>query len=169
VYGRLFPYQNFICENMLLSKLNTFDTLLTKPGFQTFARLIEGTEIEMTLRSQSGITVFAPVDSGFTSLPQQFLDKLLSAKSTRLLLEVLRYHLVAGRLGTRDFDCHEFLPSEQGYDLKITSNGVGFKVNQAKIVLPDIETEGGMIHGIDELLIPGEIALVRYLSLGRSI
>jgi uncharacterized surface protein with fasciclin (FAS1) repeats len=158
-----------LAKNNLLSRLNTFDTLLKSDSFQTFTRLIEGTEIETTLKSQPGLTLFAPIDQVFQSLPDKFLTRLINAKSTRMLLEVLRYHLVAGRIDTRQLAGSEVVPSEQGFDLSITTNNTGLRINQARIVLPDIQTADGVIHGIDELLIPGEIALIRYLALSRSI
>lgn len=151
------------------SNLNTFDKLTTIDSFSTFTRLIEGTEIETTLKSRMGFTLFAPIDRSFSSLPEKFLDKLISARHTRILMEVWRYHFVDSRFRVRELAANQFIPTEQGLDLKITSNEDVLRINDAKIVLPDIHTSDGIIHGIDELLIPGEMALVKYLCLSRSL
>lgn len=153
----------------LLSNLNTFDTLLTVDSFRTFARLIEGTELETTLRSRIGFTLFAPTDQGFNNLPGRFLDKLISARNSRLLREVLHYHFVEGRFRASELAAGQFITTEQGLDLKITTCDGVLRINHARLILPDIHTGDGIIHGIDELLIPGELALVKYLSLGRSL
>ncbi len=162
------PIMSLPAKYSLRSDLNTLETLLTIESFRTFTRLIEGTEIERTLESQSGFTLFAPMNRGFINLPGQFLDKLISARNTRILLEVLKYHLVAGEFRASELPASQFITTEQGHDLKVSDNGA-LRINHANIVLPDIETTDGIIHGIDELLIPGEIALVKYLSLSRRI
>lgn len=156
-------------ECFLRADLNTFDTLLTINCFRTFTRLIEGTEIETTLRSRTGLTLFAPIDRGFSNLPGNFLGKLISARSSRILLEVLQYHLAADRLTSTELADVQCVTTRQGHDLKITNGHDGLRINDARIVLPDIPTRDGLIHGIDELLIPGELALVKYLSLSRSL
>ena len=154
---------------LLRVNLDTFDTLLTIDSFRTFTRLIEGTEIETTLRSRTALTLFAPINRGFSNLPADFLRKLISARSSRILLEVLQYHLVTGRLTAKELSPNQCVTTKQGNDLNITEADDGLRINDARIVLPDIPTRDGLIHGIDELLIPGELALVKYLSLSRSL
>jgi uncharacterized surface protein with fasciclin (FAS1) repeats len=158
-----------LCTVRCLPELSTFDKLVTIESFRTFVRLIEGTEIETTLRSRSHITLFAPIDRSFSNLPQKFLSNLITAKNTTILLEILQYHLVRGTLAVSEVANNDFLTSEQGHELKITMTDLGLKINDANVVMPDIQTNAGMIHGIDELLIPGEIALVKYLLLRRRI
>ena len=151
------------------SNLNTFDRLLSIDRFQTFTRLIEGTEIEKTLRSRKAFTLFAPVDEGFSNLPRDFLDKLIRARNTPILLEVWRHHLVGRTVRAHELAARQSMTTEEGHDLKITNTEAVLWINNAKIVSPNIDTSNGIIHGIDELLIPGEIALVKYLGLSRSL
>jgi uncharacterized surface protein with fasciclin (FAS1) repeats len=158
-----------LASPFLRANLDTFDTLLTSDSFRTFTRLIEGTEMETTLRSRTVLTLFAPINQGFSNLPANFLRKLISARSSRILLEVLQYHLVTGRLPAAELAANHCVTTKQGDDLNITDAEDGLRINDARIVLPDIPTRDGLIHGIDELLIPGELALVKYLSLSRSL
>ena len=164
----IFDY-HALANGFLHANLNTFDTLLTTGSFRTFTRLIEGTQIETNLRSETVLTLFAPIDRGFNNLPANFLAKLISARSSRILLEVLQYHLVAGKLTASELAAAQCITTTQGHELNITNADDGLRINDARIVLPDIPTSAGLIHGVDELLIPGELALVKYLSLSRRL
>lgn len=55
-----------------------------------------------TLKEEGPYTVFAPTNDGFNSLPEGRLDKLLDADNKMELRNMLRYHMVAGKIKLAD-------------------------------------------------------------------
>ena len=74
------------------------------------------------------------------------------------LTAVLTYHVVAGKVPASDVVQHPKLTTIQGQDLKIDAAKwhmhKSVKVNDANIVKADIETDNGVIHVIDKVLLP---------------
>ena len=76
------------------------------------------------------------------------------------LLEIVKYHIIQGAqvLSSEIFNGDRFR-SVQGERMQVTIDG-DFNVlinRDAKVVLPDIIGKNGVIHGIDQVLIPPSI------------
>lgn len=110
-------------------------------------------------------TVFAPTNAAFEALPDGVLDTLLA--DTELLTRVLTYHVVEGTV-TSDMISPMMAPSMEmtapgadleGSELDITVAEDGtVMVNDATVVTADIMASNGVIHVIDSVLVPPEIA-----------
>lgn len=99
--------------------LNIMDTVIRRGKFTVFSRLVEGSLLERSLRSEFSLTLFAPVDSAFTSLPADTLKWLLEPQNEQRLDAILRYHVVRSRLESKQLDRISTLRTEQGQELKI--------------------------------------------------
>jgi uncharacterized surface protein with fasciclin (FAS1) repeats len=84
----------------------------------------------------------------------------LTADPEGVLTSLINYHVVPGRLTSAAIAESEALTTVQGGELAITVNdeGVPF-VNGARIVTADIPAKNGVIHIIDEVLLPAAITL----------
>jgi uncharacterized surface protein with fasciclin (FAS1) repeats len=110
-------------------------------------------------------TVFAPTNAAFEALPEGTLEMLLA--DTELLTRILTYHVVEGTV-TSDMLSDMMAPSMEmtapgaplmGSELEITVNDDGsVMVNNANVVMADIIASNGVIHVIDAVLLPPEIA-----------
>ncbi|MAS36584.1 MAG: hypothetical protein CL610_21445 [Anaerolineaceae bacterium] len=110
-------------------------------------------------------TVFAPTNAAFEALPEGVLDMLLA--DTELLTRVLTYHVVEGTV-TSDMLTSMMAPSMEmtapgaplmGSELDVTVGDDGtVMVNDATVVTADILASNGVIHVIDSVLVPPEIA-----------
>ncbi|MFT3927894.1 MAG: fasciclin domain-containing protein [Myxococcales bacterium] len=97
---------------------------------------------------EAKLTVFAPTDAAFAKLPAGTLDSL----SKDQLTSILTYHVVNGEVLSTQLKAGA-VKTLNGADVTVDlSNGV--KVNDAKVVLPDIVTSNGVIHVIDGVLMP---------------
>mgnify|MGYP000430360537 CR=1 FL=1 len=74
------------------------------------------------------------------------MDALL--KDIPELTKILRYHLVTGKIMSRDALNLNSIPTLEGSALSIDASN-GIKVNEATIVTPDVEADNGVIHVID--------------------
>ena len=127
------------------------DTAINAGSFSTLVTALEAADLVDVLKGDGPFTVFAPTDDAFAALPQGVLDDLLADQTA--LTEVLTYHVVAGKYMAADVVALTALTTIQGGNLTITMpNGV--KIDNANIVLTDIECSNGAIHVIDAVLMP---------------
>jgi uncharacterized surface protein with fasciclin (FAS1) repeats len=132
------------------------DTAVAAGTFKTLVTAVTAAKLVDTLKGKGPFTVFAPTDEAFAKLPKGTVDGLL--KDIPKLTAVLTYHVVAGKVAASDVVQHPKLTTIQGQDLKIDAAKwhmhKSVKVNDANIVKADIETDNGVIHVIDKVLLP---------------
>ncbi len=119
------------------------DTAVAAGSFQTLVAAVKAAGLVDVLKGDGPFTVFAPSDDAFAKLPAGTVEGLLADKQK--LAEVLKYHVVPGRLDSGKVTSMSSLPTAQGGDLPVSS---------IKIAQTDIETSNGIIHVIDEVLMP---------------
>jgi uncharacterized surface protein with fasciclin (FAS1) repeats len=129
-----------------MQSLNVIDTAIRNGIFQTFTRLLEGSPLEARLRSQESFTLFAPVDISFAYLPAETFDELLRAESQGILSDVLRYHVVSGKIMFRELCNLCKTPTICGVELTV-DNTEELRVEGAKLLHVDIVACNGVIHG----------------------
>ena len=129
------------------------ETCAASPRLQAFSAAI-GTAGLATLLDGSGpITIFAPTDRAFERIPSEERASLLGDSSR--LAEVLRHHVVTGRVSAPRVTKPRKVTPEFGDDLELTRSDRGFHVDQARIVKTNIRATNGVIHAIDRVLDPG--------------
>ena len=137
----------------MVPDLNIIDTVSRHGTFTIFTRLVEGSLLEKRLRTEASFTVFAPADTAFTRLPTGTLKWLLEPQNEQRLADILRYHVVYGRLESRQLERIRRARTEQGQELKIDLRQT-LLIDSARIIFRDIDATNGIIHGIDSLLVP---------------
>ena len=135
------------------------DTALAAGKFSTLAAALGAAGLIQTLKGEGPFTVFAPTDDAFAKIPAETLSQLLQPENREKLTAILTYHVVAGRVTSHDVmnldpDAATTL---QGQTLKINTDG-GLKINDAKVITPDIAATNGVIHVIDSVLMPSAAA-----------
>jgi uncharacterized surface protein with fasciclin (FAS1) repeats len=132
------------------------DTAVAAGTFKTLVAAVKAAKLVDTLKGKGPFTVFAPNDEAFAKLPKGTVEGLL--KDIPKLKAVLTYHVVSGKVMAADVVKHPKLTTIQGQDLKIDAAKwhmhKSVKVNDAKILKADIETDNGVIHVIDKVLLP---------------
>ncbi|MDF7826826.1 fasciclin domain-containing protein [Pontiellaceae bacterium B12227] len=106
-----------------------------------------------TLDTAGPFTVFAPTDNAFAALGATGKSLLDIEK----LGEILLYHVVEGRLTTKDIIANERLTTLLGEHLQVNVTDEGVFINDSKVIVEDIKAENGIIHVIDMVLIPEEM------------
>jgi uncharacterized surface protein with fasciclin (FAS1) repeats len=126
-------------------KAKTFNTLLTAA---TEAGLVT------TLTGDGPYTVFAPTDEAFAKLPNGTVEELLKPESRNRLASILKYHVVRGRVYSHDAISAGQAETLAGKKVKV-SNGQGHvMVNDARVVMADLDASNGVIHVIDKVILP---------------
>lgn len=108
-----------------------------------------------TLKGEGPFTVFAPNNAAFDKLPAGTVDTLLKPENKAMLVDILTYHVVAGRYTSADLKDGMTLTTVEGKTLKISKvNGV-IRINGAATVeTPDVISSNGVTFVIDTVLMP---------------
>lgn len=122
-----------------------FGTLLAAA---TQAGLVE------TLQSEGPFTVFAPTDEAFAKLPKGTVDSLLKPENKDQLVSILTYHVVPGAIASEEVLKMTALPTANGQRLSVKMVKGAPKIGNAGIVATDVTASNGVIHVIDEVIIP---------------
>lgn len=137
-----------------MAQRDIVDTAVAAGSFNTLVSAVQAAGLEETLRGSGPFTVFAPTDTAFAAVPKATLDALL-ADPKGALTDVLTYHVAAGKVMSTDLSDGMKAETVNGQPLTITIADDGtVMVNDAKVVTADIETSNGVIHVIDQVLVP---------------
>ena len=134
--------------------LDIVDTAVSAGQFNTLVAAVEAADLVSTLKGDGPFTVFAPTDEAFAALPEGTVENLLKPENKEQLIAVLTYHVVAGKIMSSDIaGTKTMVESVQGSELDVNAiNGV--TVDGATVVTADIETDNGVIHVIDRVVLP---------------
>ena len=122
--------------------------------FETLVAALQAADLVETLQGDGPFTVFAPTDDAFAALPEGTVEALLA--DIPALTEILLYHVVAGNAVAADVVTLDSVTTVQGDAVNITVDGDAVLLNDARVLITDIEAANGTIHVIDSVLIPPE-------------
>lgn len=127
------------------------DTAKSAGSFNTLVTAVQAAGLVDTLKGPGPFTVFAPTDEAFAKIPQDKLNALLKDKAA--LTKVLTYHVVPGKVMAKDVKTGS-VKTVEGGALSIKAQDGAVSVDQAKVVKADIVADNGVIHVIDNVLMP---------------
>ncbi len=130
------------------------DTAVAAGQFTTLVAALQAAGLVDTLKGAGPFTVFAPTDAAFAALPAGTVENLLKPENKDQLVAVLTYHVVPGKVMAADIAGKSMqVASVQGSNLSIDATN-GVKIDNANVVTADIETDNGVIHVIDAVVLP---------------
>lgn len=126
-------------------------------SFSVLAQAIKAAGLTEVLQGKDNLTVFAPTDDAFKKLPQDALQDLLKPENKEVLVKILTYHVVSGSVLSRDLKSGE-IKSVEGGAIKVEVDPkTGVTVNDAKVIQADIKGSNGVIHAINEVILPPDL------------
>jgi uncharacterized surface protein with fasciclin (FAS1) repeats len=126
-------------------------------SFETLTSALKAAGLTETLAGAGPFTVFAPTDEAFAALPQDALQELLKPENKAILVKILTYHVVPGKVTSNDLKSGGVKTVEGGEVNVKTDSAMGVTVNDAKVVQPDIQASNGVIHVIDKVILPPDL------------
>lgn len=127
------------------------DTAAATPQLSTLTKLINDAGLTETLKAPGPYTVFAPTDDAFKAVPAKTLDAL--SKDKALLISVLTYHVVPGKVTSAEVK-NGPVTTVQGAPVSLYRSGSFVTVENAVVTTADLEASNGVVHIIDQVLIP---------------
>ena len=130
---------------------NLIETAIEAGNFKTLIKAVQEAGLIDVLSSEGPYTIFAPNDEAFSKIPNGTLENILQDKEK--LTNLLTYHVVPNKVTSKQVLKIKNARTVNGKDVSIdTKNGV--RIDKATVIKPDIECSNGIIHVIDEVLIP---------------
>ncbi len=150
----MYPTKNIV-QNAVNSKDHT-----------TLVAAVKAAGLVDTLQGPGPFTVFAPVNAAFDKLPAGTVETLLKPENKDQLVKVLTYHVVAGKVSSKDLvkmikqgHGKAELKTVEGGTLTATLQGgkvvlTDEKGGMATVTIADVYQSNGVIHVVDSVLLP---------------
>lgn len=132
------------------AKKDIVDTAVSAGSFTILAKALTEAELVGALKGDGPFTVFAPTDEAFKKLPKGTLETLLKPENRDMLVSILTYHVVPGEFKAGKVLNSKTLTTLNGQRADISDGDI----DNATIVKTDIECTNGIIHVIDEVILP---------------
>jgi uncharacterized surface protein with fasciclin (FAS1) repeats len=152
-------HEMFPTKNIVQNAMNSDD-------HTTLVAAVKAAGLVDTLEGTGPFTVFAPTNEAFAKLPDGTVSTLLMADNKPMLTKILTYHVVAGRMDSKEVaqaikaghgkaelntvSGGKLWASMNGKDLILTDE----KGGMAKVTIANVYQSNGVIHVIDTVLMP---------------
>jgi uncharacterized surface protein with fasciclin (FAS1) repeats len=130
------------------------DTAVSAGSFNTLAAALQAGGLVDTLKGDGPYTVFAPTDEAFAKLPDGTVEMLLLPENKDKLVEILTYHVVAGKVTSAEVVTLEKAQTVNGSEVAIKVVDETVFINDSRVVAADIEASNGVIHVVDTVILP---------------
>jgi len=120
--------------------------------FSTLVTAIQAANIGEILTGEGPYTVFAPTDAAFSALPAGVLDTLLMPENRDLLVKLLYNHVAYGDVTSDQLLSGSLATFDGNVDVTVMPTGV--MVDGANVVMADVAATNGVIHAVDQVLLP---------------
>ncbi len=151
----MYPSKNIV-QNAVNSKDHT-----------TLVAAVKAAGLVPTLESPGPFTVFAPTNAAFAKLPAGTVDTLLKPENKAQLTKILTCHVVAANAMSSAIK--KMISDDKGMHPVKTVGGCTFtakmkgdkivlvdgKGNEAAVTIANVKQSNGVIHVIDNVLLPG--------------
>ena len=133
------------------------DVAAANGSFKTLVAAVQAAGLAETLSGKGPFTVLAPTDEAFAKLPAGTLEMLLKPENKKQLVEILSYHVVPGVAAYSDAVAKmKEVPTVLGSPVAVKVAGGKVMLNNATVVIADVESSNGVIHVIDAVLLPAK-------------
>ena len=150
----MYPSKNII-QNAVNSKDHT-----------TLVAAVKAAGLVETLQGPGPFTVFAPTNAAFAKLPAGTVDSLLKPQMKEKLVAVLTYHVLPGRLTVKDLweasnkgGGKAKFKTVEGEELTVEFKAQTLTIRDSKghaskVTIQNVLQSNGVIHVIDNVLMP---------------
>lgn len=137
-------------------KKDIVTTAMDAGAFTTLVAAVKAAGLVDTLSGDGPFTVFAPTDDAFAKLPAGTVSDLLKPENKQQLVDILTYHVVPGKVAAGDLVGRKVMAATvNGAEITVDGqNQSAVMINQAQVTQADIMTSNGIIHVIDQVILP---------------
>lgn len=130
------------------------DVAIATDFLSTLVAAVKAGDLVDVLKGDGPFTVFAPTNDAFAKLPAGTVENLLKPENKAQLVAVLTYHVVPGKVYSKDLKDGMKAKTAQGSEVTISLKDGKAMVNNATVSAADIEASNGVVHVIDTVILP---------------
>ena len=146
---------------------NIVDVASSTDSFSTLTAAVQAANIGSILAAEGPYTVFAPTDAAFASLPPGTLDTLLAPANRDLLVKLLYNHVSYGDVTSEQLSAGDFETFDGSVAVEVNPDGV--TVDGANVVQADVAASNGVIHAVDQVLLPDGFSEQLQARIGEGV
>lgn len=120
----------------------------------TLVTAVKAAELVDALSNAGPFTVFAPTNEAFEKLPAGTVEGLLTPEKKDALIDILQYHVSVGVYKAESFTDGQNLGQVNGGNIKIAMVEGKPLINGKAHIIASIPAANGVIHVVDEVLLP---------------
>lgn len=148
-------------------------TVVVKPGakdivqtakgtgsFKSLVAAVQAAGLVDTLKGEGPLTVFAPTDEAFTTLPMGTAASLLSPENKEKLVAILTYRVEPGKVMAADVVKIKSSVTVQSQQIDVAVQDGKVSVDGGNVVKKDIVCSNGVIHVIDSEILPADTGVM---------
>ena len=144
-----------VIDSVILPASKDIRTTAAEAGqFGTLVAAAKAAGLVGALSGEGPLTVFAPTDAAFAKLPKGTVENLLKPQNKDQLAAILKYHVVSGRVYSEQALASKRAKTLQGGEIVFSRHDRGATVNGANLVTTDLDASNGVIHVIDQVILP---------------
>ena len=125
------------------------DTAVAAGDFQTLAAALGAADLVTTLKGKGPFTVFAPTDEAFAALPEGTVANLLKPENKDALVNLLKHHVVAGRVYSEQAIAAGEAKTLAGTTLKLKVDDDGASIGGGALLTLDLDASNGVIYVVE--------------------
>jgi uncharacterized surface protein with fasciclin (FAS1) repeats len=141
-------------------KADLVDTAVSAGSFETLVAAVQAAGLVDALKADGPLTVFAPTDEAFAKLPAGTVETLLRPENKGQLIAILTYHVAPGSLTADRVVSADRIETLNGQRPAVSVADGQVRVGVARVTKTDIMASNGVIHVIDQVLIPSDEEMV---------
>lgn len=142
------------CATMPKGEPDIVEVAQSAGTFGTLVTAVAAADLVDTLKSEGPFTVFAPTDAAFAALPAGAVENLLLPENKDQLVAILTYHVLPGKVMAADVAGQRLSPATVNGQAVHVDGTNGVTVEGATVINADIPASNGVIHAIDQVLLP---------------
>jgi len=144
-------------DDQMMTSENIVEVAESNPDLETLVTAIKAANLVETLSNGGPFTVFAPTNAAFAKLDPAVLNNIISTPS--LLTALLQYHVVSGKVTSSQLSNGDVPTLLSGQSVNVDLSGGMVTLNgSSKVTMPDVDASNGVIHIIDEVLLPEDFS-----------
>jgi uncharacterized surface protein with fasciclin (FAS1) repeats len=136
------------------SNPNVVQVAVGSKDHTTLVTAVKAAELVDALSNAGPFTVFAPTNAAFEKLPAGTVEGLLKPDQKDALSNILEYHVYVGVIKTEQMRDGQSLGQVNGKNITINVKDGKYMVNGKANIIASVPASNGIIHVIDEVLLP---------------
>ena len=139
----------------VVNNANIVQLAAQSPDLSVLVQAVQKAGLVDELSADGPLTVFAPTNQAFHNLFRALGVRGIDDLTAEQLTPILLYHVIAARVLSTELSDGQTAGTLFGNDVTVSKQGDVIKINDSKVIAPDNIATNGVVHIIDQVLIPG--------------